>query len=153
MKNWLRPASLGYLDGAVTNMSMLGFSLGALPQQALLVGIAGWIAGALSMSVNEYVSVADQNRAEGTTYSPAVAACSSFSAFSVGALVPLVPLILGFSLVYGLILGGAGLFAAGAVLGRFTNRHWLPSGGRQLAFGGLACTLTLGAGVLLGVQV
>lgn len=153
MKNWLRPASLGYLDGAVTNMSMLAFSVGAIPDAALAVGIAGWIAGSLSMSINEYVSVSDQGRAEGTEYSPTVAACSSFCAFSLGALVPLVPLILGLQVIWGLYLGSFGLFVSGSVLAQFTGRGWVQSGARQLGFGILACILTLGAGLILGVQV
>lgn len=153
MQNWIRPASLGYLDGAVTTLAMLCFALGALPEQALMVGVAGWLAGAMSMGVNEYASVSDQNRAEGTSYTPAVAACSSFCAFSVGALVPLVPLVAGLGTVYGLVAGSIGLMIAGGVLGQFTNRPWFLSAVRHLGFGALACTLTLVVGVTIGVQV
>ena len=48
--------------------------------------------------------------------SPRVAAVSSFFTFSTGALVPLIPYLLGFaSLVAGLAVGGLGLLVAGAL--------------------------------------
>jgi VIT1/CCC1 family predicted Fe2+/Mn2+ transporter len=55
--------------------------------------------------------------------SPWVAAGSSFAMFAIGAIVPLIPYLLGFeSLWAGLICGGVGLMIAGGVAARFTSR-------------------------------
>ncbi|WP_018785879.1 VIT1/CCC1 transporter family protein [Micromonospora sp. CNB394] len=84
--------------------------------------------------------------------SPWAAAISSFVCFSVGALVPLLPYLLGFtSLWLALAVGGVGLFVAGAVVARFTNRAWWRSGLRQLLLGALAAGATYLIGALIGV--
>lgn len=153
MNTWVRPASLGVLDGATTQLAMLAFSLGAVPDHTLILGLAGWVAGAMSMSVNEYVSVADQNRAEGTTYSPLVAALASLVAFSVGAALPLLPLTAGLSTGWALATGLVCLFGAGSVLARFTQRHWAWAGLRQALVGALGCLPVLVLGYVIGVPV
>lgn len=85
--------------------------------------------------------------------SPWAAAISSFLCFSVGALVPLVTYLLGFtSLALALGVGGIGLFAAGAVVARFTNRPWWAGGLRQLLLGALAAGATYLVGALIGIQ-
>ncbi|MET8907387.1 VIT1/CCC1 transporter family protein [Micromonospora sp. NPDC004551] len=85
--------------------------------------------------------------------SPWAAAISSFLCFSVGALVPLVTYLLGFtSLALALAVGGVGLFVAGAVVARFTNRTWWSSGLRQLLLGALAAGATYLVGTLIGIQ-
>ena len=68
--------------------------------------------------------------------SPWVAAGSSFVMFAIGAIIPLIPYLLGFSIaVVGLACGGVGLLVAGGVAARFTRKAvWLGSL-RQLAFG------------------
>lgn len=84
--------------------------------------------------------------------SPLAAAVSSFLCFSIGALFPLVPYLLGFaSLVAGLAVGAVGLFAAGAVAARFTTRPWWLGGLRQLLFGAIAAVATYLVGSLIGV--
>jgi vacuolar iron transporter family protein len=84
--------------------------------------------------------------------SPWTAAISSFLCFSGGALVPLLPYLLGAdSLWPALALGGVGLFAAGAVVSRFTGRGWLPSGLRQLLLGAAAAAATYVIGAVIGV--
>ncbi|MFD6607818.1 VIT1/CCC1 transporter family protein [Micromonospora chalcea] len=84
--------------------------------------------------------------------SPWAAAISSFICFSVGALVPLLPYLLGFtSLWLALAVGGVGLFVAGAIVARFTYRPWWTSGLRQLLLGGLAAGATYLIGALIGV--
>ncbi|WP_040338187.1 VIT1/CCC1 transporter family protein [Candidatus Blastococcus massiliensis] len=86
--------------------------------------------------------------------SPWVAAGSSFLTFGVGALIPLLPFLLGGSLLWvALLCGGVGLFVAGAVSSRFTPRPWWYSGGRQLLFGALAAGLTYLIGSAIGVTV
>jgi vacuolar iron transporter family protein len=59
---WLRPAVLGANDGIVSTASlMLGVAAAAPDPGAVLVaGIAGLVAGAMSMAAGEYVSVKSQ---------------------------------------------------------------------------------------------
>jgi VIT1/CCC1 family predicted Fe2+/Mn2+ transporter len=84
--------------------------------------------------------------------SPLVAAVSSFLCFSIGALFPLLPFLFGWeSLLGGLGIGGIGLFAAGAVVARFTTRPWWWNGLRQLLFGVVAAGATYLVGLLIGV--
>ncbi|MGR6317894.1 VIT1/CCC1 transporter family protein [Micromonospora soli] len=85
--------------------------------------------------------------------SPWAAAISSFLCFSVGALVPLLTYLLGFtSLWLALGVGGVGLFLAGVIVARFTNRAWWTSGLRQLLLGALAAAATYLVGTLIGIQ-
>ncbi|GIM81127.1 hypothetical protein HCB17_09165 [Salinispora arenicola] len=85
--------------------------------------------------------------------SPWAAAVSSFVCFSVGALVPLLPYLIGStSLWLALGTGGLGLFLAGAIVARFTSRRWWSSGLRQLLLGGLAAVATYAIGALIGLQ-
>ncbi|KWV33208.1 MULTISPECIES: VIT1/CCC1 transporter family protein [Micromonospora] len=85
--------------------------------------------------------------------SPWAAAVSSFLCFSVGALIPLLSYLLGStSLVLALAIGGVGLFAAGAVVARFTGRPWWSGGLRQLLLGAAAAGATYLVGMLIGVQ-
>lgn len=84
--------------------------------------------------------------------SPWVAAYSSFLCFSVGAAVPLLPYFFGATNLWlALGVGGAGLFAVGALVSRFTTRSWLGGGLRQLVLGGLAAAATYLVGASIGV--
>jgi len=84
--------------------------------------------------------------------SPWLAAGSSFVCFSIGALVPLLPYLFGStSLALALAVGGLGLFVAGALFARFTERAWWASGLRQLVFGATAADATYLIGSLIGV--
>jgi VIT1/CCC1 family predicted Fe2+/Mn2+ transporter len=86
------------------------------------------------------------------TPSPWVAAVSSFVCFAVGALVPLLPYLLGSTSLWpALSAGAAGLFVAGAVIARVTARLWWWSGLRQLLLGVAAAAATFGIGHLIGV--
>jgi VIT1/CCC1 family predicted Fe2+/Mn2+ transporter len=86
--------------------------------------------------------------------SPYVAAFSSFFTFSGGALVPLIPFLLGFaSLAAGLVVGAVGLFVAGAVASLATAQSWWWSATRQLLFGAVAAGATYLVGLLIGVNV
>jgi vacuolar iron transporter family protein len=86
--------------------------------------------------------------------SPWTAAVSSFICFAIGALFPLLPYILGLdNLWLALAVGGVGLFAAGAIVGRFTARPWWSGGLRQLVLGALAAAATYGIGALIGVGI
>jgi len=86
--------------------------------------------------------------------SPKVAAISSFLTFSLGALVPLIPFLLGFaSLAAGLLVGAAGLVVAGALASFATTQSWWWSAIRQLLFGALAAGATYLVGLAIGVNV
>ncbi len=86
--------------------------------------------------------------------SPWVASVSSFVCFSIGALFPLLPYLLGSDdLWLALGIGGLGLFGAGALVSRFTARSWWGNGLRQLVLGGLAAGATYLVGVAIGINV
>lgn len=87
--------------------------------------------------------------------SPLVAAVSSFACFSVGALLPLLPYLLGMdaALLPMLLISALGLFACGALVSRVTARSWWYSGLRQLALGGCAAGVTFLLGHLIGTHV
>ncbi|MDG4823633.1 VIT1/CCC1 transporter family protein [Asanoa sp. WMMD1127] len=214
----LRPAVFGAMDGLVTNIALIaGVGGGGVGSRTLvLTGVAGLVAGAISMGLGEYTSVRSQNeqvRAEVAKErrelernpvgeanelaeawvqrglprelatqvahalrqnprealrvhvqeemgvdaedhpSPWTAAILSFVFFSVGAVVPLLPYLLGLSNLWvALGVGGFGLFLAGALVARFTKRSWWGSGLRQLALGALAAAATYGIGTAIGVS-
>ncbi|MFJ8232015.1 VIT1/CCC1 transporter family protein [Streptomyces sp. NPDC094448] len=86
--------------------------------------------------------------------SPLVAAVSSFGAFALGALVPLLPYLLGATALWpAVLLALIGLFGAGALVARVTARSWWFSGLRQLVLGGVAAALTYGLGAALGAAL
>jgi VIT1/CCC1 family predicted Fe2+/Mn2+ transporter len=214
---WLRAAVFGAMDGLVTNTALVaGVGGGGAGDRAIvLTGMAGLVAGAISMSLGEFTSVRTQNEqldlevakerrelrhnAEGELAelvqmlmvrgvdedlaekvaeqlssdeetalrlhivaelglspddkpSPWTAATSSFLTFSVGAVVPLLPYLLGASLLWlALLAGGAGLVVAGALSSRFTPRAWWYAGLRQLVFGAVAAAATYLIGAAIGV--
>jgi vacuolar iron transporter family protein len=88
------------------------------------------------------------------TPSPWVAAGSSFVMFATGAVIPLIPYLLGYSLLWlGLVCGGIGLLVAGGVAAYFTRKSvWLGSL-RQLTFGAIAIAATFVVGTLIGTTV
>lgn len=216
---WLRAATFGAMDGLVTNTSLIAGvgGAGVAAHTVILSGVAGLVAGAFSMALGEYTSVATQNEqldaevrvekramrnypkaelaelvdmfadmgmSEETATkaatevhsdperalnvhvtheigldpsekpSPLVAAGSSFAMFSVGAVFPLIPYLLGFaSLAAGLIVGGVGLMVTGAVAARFTSQSVVRGALRQLLFGGIAVGATYGIGSLIGIGI
>ncbi|MGJ6966437.1 VIT1/CCC1 transporter family protein [Streptosporangium sp. G11] len=83
--------------------------------------------------------------------SPRTAAISSFLSFGVGALLPLLPYLLGVtSLVASAVISCLALFGAGALVSRVTARSWWYSGLRQLVVGAVAAGLTFALGTFLG---
>src|SRR5690242_5934663 len=85
--------------------------------------------------------------------SPWTAAGSSLAAFSVGALLPLLPYLAGApTLLISAIVALFALFGAGALSARFTSRSWLFAGTRQLVLGVLAAAITFGIGALFHVS-
>jgi VIT1/CCC1 family predicted Fe2+/Mn2+ transporter len=63
---WLRAAVLGANDGIVSTASLIvGVAAAAVTQSSVLIaGIAGLVAGAMSMAAGEYVSVSSQSDTE-----------------------------------------------------------------------------------------
>jgi VIT1/CCC1 family predicted Fe2+/Mn2+ transporter len=214
---WLRPAVFGAMDGLVTNIALIaGVGGGGIaPRTIVLTGVAGLVAGAISMGLGEYTSVRSQNEqlaaevakerrelerhpeAEAQELadawverglprhlaeqvatalrsnpeealrvhvreelgvdpdeqpSPWTAAILSTVCFSVGALVPLLTYLLGFTNLWlALGVGALGLFVAGALVARFTSRPWWISGTRQLLLGVAAAVVTYLVGRLIGL--
>jgi VIT1/CCC1 family predicted Fe2+/Mn2+ transporter len=83
--------------------------------------------------------------------SAAGAATFSFGAFSAGAVLPLLPFLLGRpSVPVAALVAAIGLFSVGAVLSLFTGRHALRGGMRMLSIGAGAGVLTYLLGTWLG---
>jgi VIT1/CCC1 family predicted Fe2+/Mn2+ transporter len=216
-----RAAVFGVSDGLVSNVSLILGVAGANPGPGIvrLAGLAGLIAGAVSMSAGEYVSMqaqrelfqreldlerrelrrnphvetveltqiyqsrgVDPDRARELAQqmmadpelalqthareelgidpnqlgSPRGAATSSFVAFAIGALVPLLPWFVGSgtaATVASVVLGVVASAVVGALLARFTGRSAFFSAGRQVAIAAIAGTVTFTVGHLVGVGV
>ena len=60
---WLRAAVFGAMDGLVTNTALVAGvgGGGAAPRTIVLTGVAGLVAGSISMALGEYTSVKTQN--------------------------------------------------------------------------------------------
>jgi VIT1/CCC1 family predicted Fe2+/Mn2+ transporter len=218
----LRAAVFGVNDGLVSNASLLMGVAGAAANHNMMImtGVAGLLAGALSMAAGEYVSVRSQRemyeyqigleREELNEYpdaeaeelaliyeargmplerarelsrelmknpahaldvlareelglnpedlgSPVGAASFSFAAFASGALVPLVPYLLGATgLTATLWSAGAAataLVIVGAVLSLFTGRNAALGGLRMLLIGGGAGLISYVIGRAIGTSL
>jgi vacuolar iron transporter family protein len=83
--------------------------------------------------------------------SPILAGVASLLAFSLGALVPLLPYLVGLHyLAATLVITAVALTVGGISVGRLTGRPLLRSGLRQLLLGALAIAVTYGVGSLIG---
>jgi VIT1/CCC1 family predicted Fe2+/Mn2+ transporter len=216
---WLRPAVFGAMDGLVSNLALIAGVAGGTRHHAdtsavVLAGLAGLAAGAFSMAVGEYNSVASQSEAAQREIdkerreilanpdgeageladiyvekglapdlaaevarqihtdvdnavavhareelgvdpddlpSPMLAAVSSFLSFALGALLPLLPYLVGAdSLLPGLVVTLAALFLCGAVVTQVTSRPWWYGGSRTMLLGAAATALTYLFGGLVG---
>jgi VIT1/CCC1 family predicted Fe2+/Mn2+ transporter len=101
---------------------------------------------AVSVHVREELGVDPADLA-----SPRLAAVSSFLSFAAGALVPLLPYLLGAASV--LIAFGVtmlALFVCGAVVSRLTVRPWWYGGLRQMLAGAGSAAVTYAIGLLVG---
>jgi VIT1/CCC1 family predicted Fe2+/Mn2+ transporter len=216
-----RAAVFGISDGLVSNVALILGVAGASPAPGYvrLAGLAGLIAGAVSMAAGEWVSMTAQAellerelemerielrrrpeserrelvqiyRSRGVepetaerlatemmrnpdlaleTHareelgidpkelgSPTGAAASSFLAFGIGALVPLVPWLFtegGLALGLSIVLGGLAAVLVGAALARFTGRSALRSALRQLLFAAVPAAITYAIGAAVGIGV
>lgn len=83
--------------------------------------------------------------------SPWLAAGSSFAAFALGAVIPLLPFVFGAISVWpALLLSALGLVVTGGIVGKITARPFWYGGGRQLLLGGLSAAVTFVIGLAVG---
>lgn len=86
--------------------------------------------------------------------SPRLAALASFFMFALGAVIPLIPYLLGYgSLVTGVACGAVGMLIAGGLTARFTRKPVWWAASRQLLFGVVAVGATYLVGKLVGAVV
>lgn len=215
-----RAAVFGVSDGLVSNVGLILGVAGADPAPSIvrLAGLAGLIAGAISMAAGEYNSMrvqsellerelelerleikrnpdfetaelaelyesrgmaADQAREMAETVmldpevalethareelgvdpsqlgSPVGAAISSFTAFTVGALVPLVPWFFASgtpAIVASVALALLAAVLVGIAIARFTDRPFLRTATRQILFTSVPAVLTFAVGSAVGVS-
>jgi len=91
----------------------------------------------------------------GSTGSPLQAAVSSFVAFAVGALVPLLPWFFAAgrqAVLVSMVLGAVSALGIGAAVGHFTGRSLWRTAVRQLVIGAVASAVTYGVGSLVGIK-
>lgn len=101
--NWLRAAVLGANDGIVSVAGIVVGVASATNNKGIIftAGLAGLVAGSLSMSTGEYVSVSTQRDSEKVSgvesqqlTNPWHAAFASAAAFIFGAIIPLAVILL-----------------------------------------------------------
>ncbi|MES2091092.1 MAG: VIT family protein [Pseudomonadota bacterium] len=214
---WLRAAVLGANDGIVSTASLvLGVSAaGASTHNILITGVAGLVAGAMSMAAGEYVSVSSQSDTERADLDrerkeltedpvhehaelmaiyvkrgldvalasnvatqlmkrdalgahardelgisdelsarPVQAALASAATFAVGAVLPLlIVLVAPVSALMWVVSGSSLLFLAllGSLAARAGGASVMTSATRVTFWGALAMALTAGVGALFGV--
>jgi VIT1/CCC1 family predicted Fe2+/Mn2+ transporter len=93
---------------------------------------------------------------EATMGSPVAAAGSSFLAFSLGAIVPVVPYVVAVGMAAfwaSLVVSTVALFGVGAAVSVLTHRPPLLVGARQAGLGLAAAAVTYAIGTLLGASV
>ena len=83
--------------------------------------------------------------------SATLAAGSSFASFAIGALLPVLPYLVGATAIWpAALLTLLGLFLCGAFVTRLTPRKWWYGGSRQVLVGAVAAVVTYGFGSLVG---
>ncbi|HYK28616.1 MAG TPA: VIT1/CCC1 transporter family protein [Streptosporangiaceae bacterium] len=86
--------------------------------------------------------------------SPYTAAGASLVTFAVGALIPLLPYLFGYSsLAVALLVAAFAAFVGGGIVARITDRPFWRGAVRQLGLAALAAALTYGIGTLVGGRV
>ena len=129
--------------------------VGMLTSRGVEPGLARQVAGQLSADPDVALRlhvVAELGLNPEDKPSPRVAAVSSLVTFSIGAVFPLLPFLLGYPVLWaGLLSGALGLLIAGALSARFTPRPWWYAGLRQLFFGAIAAGSTYLIGAAIGV--
>jgi len=88
--------------------------------------------------------------------SPWGASLSSFFSFGIGAIVPVIPYLLGngnLTIMLSALLSGTALLGAGAFLATLTSRNPIWGGVRMLLIGAASAAVTFGIGRLIGVSI
>ncbi len=122
------------------------------------VGAAEEVATALSRDPELALEVHSREELgvdPGSTGSPMAAASSSFVAFALGALVPLVPWFFSSgeaAVVASIILGAVAALAVGAAVAYFTGRSYVRTALRQLGIAAVVAAVTYGIGTLVGTH-
>ncbi|UJP41394.1 VIT1/CCC1 transporter family protein [Cellulomonas palmilytica] len=164
--NGLRAGVLGANDGIVSVAAIVVGVAGANPGSTaiLTAGVAGLVAGALSMAAGEYVSVSSQRDAERVGQvaddeltNPWHAAFASLGAFLVGGVVPLLVALLpwsGAALVPAVFAAVVlALVVTGAVSARIAGSPRWPAVRRNVVGGSVAMIVTWGIGTLVGLAL
>ena len=136
---WLRAAVLGANDGIVSTASLIvGVAAAAATQSDVLIaGVAGLVAGAMSMAAGEYVSVSSQADTEHADLARETKELSADNAAELNELANiyfatrsgfLVPTVAVASLLFLALLGAIGARTGGANVLRATARvtFWAP---------------------------
>jgi VIT1/CCC1 family predicted Fe2+/Mn2+ transporter len=106
---------------------------------------------ALDVHTREELGVAPDSLA-----SPYAAAGSSFVAFAVGAIVPLVPWFFGggaAAVIVSLVLALVAAIGVGLAIARYTERSPVRTSARQVLVAGVSCAITFAIGSAFGTQV
>lgn len=164
--NQLRAGVLGANDGIVSVAAIVVGVAGASSTSASIVtaGVAGLVAGALSMATGEYVSVSSQRDAERAGLAtpdeeltnPWHAAVASLLAFVVGGLVPLLVALApwGAAIVPAVFAAVVvALVVTGAVSARIGGSPVRRAVVRNVAGGSIAMIVTYAVGSLVGLAL
>jgi len=164
--NWLRAGVLGANDGIVSTAGLVVgvASATAATTPILTAGVAGLVAGALSMAAGEYVSVSSQRDAERAAalppeqqVNPWHAAYASLGAFVAGGLVPVLVALVPWShaAVVPAIAASVvvALVVTGAVSARVSGADVRRAVVRNVTGGSVAMAVTYGIGSLVGLAV
>jgi len=135
-------------EGELKELAHIYEAKGLNPELAheVAVAISADPQRALAVHVQEEMGVSVENLP-----SAWVAGISSFIAFTVGALIPLIPYMFGAqSQSPAIALTALALFLSGAVVSRVTTKSWWFNGARQLIVGAAAGVITYILGNLVG---
>ncbi|NMM29701.1 MAG: hypothetical protein HHJ10_01280 [Cellulomonas sp.] len=169
--NWLRAAVLGANDGIVSIAALVvGVAAASSSISAIAIsGVAGLVAGALSMASGEYVSVSSQRDAErvliqranesaGSTEHHLTnawhAAGASLCAFVVGGVIPLVAVLAtpaAARVAATFVAVVVSLTLTGYMSARLGGARVARAMARNVVGGGLAMVITYGVGNLVGL--
>ncbi len=169
--NWLRAAVLGANDGIVSIAALVvGVAAASSSLSAIAIsGVAGLVAGALSMASGEYVSVSSQRDAERVLIQRAKegggssehhltnawhAAGASLGAFVVGGVIPLVAVLAtpaAARVAATFVAVVVSLTLTGYISARLGGAPVARAMARNVVGGGLAMVITYGVGNLVGL--
>lgn len=157
--NWLRAGVLGANDGIISIATLLIALTGNISSKDLfIVALSATIAGALSMSIGEYVSVSAQKDAELANQrteitNPFHAAYSSFLAFITGAILPVATATLTQNIWVTLSSVIAALLLTGYLSAKAGNLPAQKPMLRNVIAGTIALTIGIAANLLFGTAI